>query len=871
MPETIPEQIGPYKIERLLGKGAMGSVYLAEQPALGRTIALKILEPHLAAQPGFHDRFIREARSSGKIIHPNVITCYDSGHDGEWCYMALELATGGDLEERFSHGPGDEGESLLFVRDSALGLQAITEAGLIHRDIKPANIFIGQNDVAKIADLGLARLSSGDDMLTQVGAVLGTPSYMSPEQAQGLEDVDIRSDIYALGVTLFRLLTGTVPFKSDNPMVTLTKVIKEPAPNPQDIQRDISNAAVAVINKAMDKDREQRYQQPQELYEDLNALIQGLPLKHVRVKGQEQQLVSESVANLPAIRSEHRPKVREEETSSSSKKEALEHVRKRMHFHADGLSVRLNLAPGASFPHALLMRLLDEAGVVYGVEEAVILQATRATTVPRRLVLAHGDPATPGFPGKNIFGEEIPALEQSILIQVSDDSMLAYALMAPGQTVQSEIAKRAIKDERVCFGLDKSAVKRLYEGPGEMSGRVVIARGVPPRLGRCAGFHLTTDVQNTTVDQLVTRDLSQVALGQVLATWSEAVPPVTGMDVYGIARKAPPLESRVPEDFCAEGVELVRGRDGSLELRAKRDGLCQQQIDGTIRVVRAREIPGDFRPEDGELITDDLVVVRGTVQDGAKIQSTSDVVIMGDLADADIQTGGSLQVRGVIGSGDATIVAGENIDADGIEVRRVMAGNISIRGCVTNSELVATGDIFVEEVVGGCLTAGGSITALRAGDEDGTPTELWAGHNVEYNKQGEIARITERKLTAERQEIIDKQKTITQEEHNLAARLTRIKGADFIDTAAMREVRHQQQEKKEYADLLESDAEAVRHRLARRRKQVGMLSEQGDDIACEIMVEQCAHAGVITKVANADGVKLQEDRKRYKVSLTEEK
>nr|MBA3847805.1 serine/threonine protein kinase [Planctomycetota bacterium] len=218
-----PTAIADFKILGKLGQGGMATVYKAVQLRMHREVALKVIDPQFAINKEFCERFIREARVAGQINHPNVITCHDVGQDKGYLYMALELVTGGDAAQVAQQDGGrlSEARALRVLIDAVRGLAALTRAGLIHRDIKPANIFITEDGVAKLADLGLARPSEDSERMTNAGMPVGTPAYMSPEQAAGEEAIDCRSDIYALGATLFALLTGQSPFQGANALAVL--------------------------------------------------------------------------------------------------------------------------------------------------------------------------------------------------------------------------------------------------------------------------------------------------------------------------------------------------------------------------------------------------------------------------------------------------------------------------------------------------------------------------------------------------------------------------------------------------------------------------------------------------------------------------
>ncbi len=273
-----PRTIAGFRLVRKLGQGGMGTVYQAVQVSLQREVALKIIAPQIAADREAAERFVREARIAAAVNHPNIIGIIDAGEDGGQLFMALELISGGDagqLAARFD-GVLPEARALEIIADCCRGLQALYEARLIHRDIKPANIFITSEGVAKLADLGLARSEGGDDRLTVSGFAVGTPAFMSPEQANGETAIDIRSDIYALGATLFALATGHQPFTGKGPFAIAAKVLTQPAPDPRSLNPALSPDTAAVILRAMAKRPELRFQTPNELRQALEAAAAGL-------------------------------------------------------------------------------------------------------------------------------------------------------------------------------------------------------------------------------------------------------------------------------------------------------------------------------------------------------------------------------------------------------------------------------------------------------------------------------------------------------------------------------------------------------------------------------------------------------------------
>ena len=313
-----PKTVAGFQIVSKLGQGGMGAVYKATQLSMGREVALKVMAPEVAKNKNFVERFLREGMAMGAINHPNVVTCYDAGQDGKILYMALELMTGGDADQlsRSLGGLLPPVRACLIVRDCAAGLSAIHRAGLIHRDIKPANIFLGDDGTAKLADLGLARHEDGDDKMTRTGTAMGTPAFMSPEQAEGADDLDIRSDIYALGATLFALVTGQAPFTGQSAYAVVAKVINDPVPDPRSLNPNVPDAVVQVIRLAMHKDRSKRYQTPQELQAALKAC--GDELQHAGLTADTVGALPPSLLKHPTPQAHHSGQARRYRTNTHS-------------------------------------------------------------------------------------------------------------------------------------------------------------------------------------------------------------------------------------------------------------------------------------------------------------------------------------------------------------------------------------------------------------------------------------------------------------------------------------------------------------------------------------------------------------------------
>ena len=256
--EDFPTILG-YRILAKLGSGGMGNVYRAQHLALGREVALKVVDIQGQPHPLLRARVLREARALASVTHPRVVTCYDAGEDGGLLYLAMEILAGGDCARLVATGKVPAKRALAIIRDAAEGAQALHRAGLVHRDIKPSNIFLDHEGRAKLADLGLVRQVADADHLTASNTVLGTPAFLSPEQALGKGDLDARSDCFSLGGTLFALVAGRNPFSGTSPWMTVAEILRDPTPDPLRHVPDLPAPVRALIRRCMARDPRARY------------------------------------------------------------------------------------------------------------------------------------------------------------------------------------------------------------------------------------------------------------------------------------------------------------------------------------------------------------------------------------------------------------------------------------------------------------------------------------------------------------------------------------------------------------------------------------------------------------------------------------
>jgi eukaryotic-like serine/threonine-protein kinase len=264
---------GRYRLESKLGSGGMSTVYLARDETLERWVAAKVLHREISDQPDQLERFRREARAVAQVSHPNVVAVIDAGEDAGRPYIVFEYVDGETLKQRIDRvGRLSLDEAAAYAIEVGRGLGAAHQRRLVHRDVKPQNVLIDAEGRAKVTDFGIAR-ELEQDGLTKTGRVLGTTDYVSPEQAMG-QPVDARSDIYSLGVLLYEMLTGEVPFVAENLVGVAMKHVNEKMPNVQRKRPEVSSALAAVVERATQKKPEKRYPDMSAMLADLEAALE---------------------------------------------------------------------------------------------------------------------------------------------------------------------------------------------------------------------------------------------------------------------------------------------------------------------------------------------------------------------------------------------------------------------------------------------------------------------------------------------------------------------------------------------------------------------------------------------------------------------
>ncbi|WP_030259275.1 protein kinase domain-containing protein [Streptomyces violens] len=275
---------GRYQLRDLLGTGGMAAVHLAYDSVLDREVAIKTLHTELGREQAFRERFRREAQAVAKLSHTNIVSVYDSGEDeldgGTTPYIVMEYVSGQPLRDALDtdiaqYGAMPTEKALKITADVLAALETSHEMGLVHRDIKPGNVMVTKRGVVKVMDFGIARaMQSGVTSMTQTGMVVGTPQYLSPEQALG-RSVDARSDLYSVGIMLFELLTGQLPFDADSPLAIAYAHVQEEPPAPSSINRSLPPAVDAIVARALKKNPNERFPTAQAMQDECLRIAQS--------------------------------------------------------------------------------------------------------------------------------------------------------------------------------------------------------------------------------------------------------------------------------------------------------------------------------------------------------------------------------------------------------------------------------------------------------------------------------------------------------------------------------------------------------------------------------------------------------------------
>ena len=280
MDGMVGRELGPYRIVEQIGVGGMATVYKAYHAVMNRYVAVKVMPEQMSQGEDFRRRFEREAQAVARLEHDHILPVHDYGEMEGRLYLVMRYIDAGTLKDRMAAGPLDLAEVNRIIRQVGRALEYAHGMGVVHRDVKPSNVLVDAQGDCYLTDFGLAKMLEASVQLTASGVGVGTPAYMSPEQGQG-EKVDARSDIYSLGVMLYEMVTGRVPYEAETPLAVVLKHITAPLPLPREVRPDVPEEVERVILRALAKNPGDRFQAMGEMMAALDVAVSGTAVEEV--------------------------------------------------------------------------------------------------------------------------------------------------------------------------------------------------------------------------------------------------------------------------------------------------------------------------------------------------------------------------------------------------------------------------------------------------------------------------------------------------------------------------------------------------------------------------------------------------------------
>lgn len=795
--------------------------------------------------------------------HPSVAPLQDLGlveHNAVLIYGDLPgtplLAT---LAERL---PLPETAACLVLYDILAPLASLQGAGLHHGDLLPERIVLR-------ADRSIGLLAPVPESLDLYGhpATCFPPAALrtvAPERLAAVPCNLVAGDVYAVGRLLLDLLSAPVedeaaPSTSEDPLLCLERLLPQASPR-----------LTTILRCCLNRDPKQRYGNPNELRHDLNLFLTDCdPELAPRIRAGGQRAGSTPIAGVsrqltpsgPALheyvqgRSQAAATIQADTASGAISEGNVRRAARLISLAGDGMRAWIKLAAGVRFPEELLRRTLEQEGVVFGIQEGGLIQATTPRNEVRRITLALGQTAGPGRAGRTVLGRVLPGLARKILLQVTEDKASALAILAPGTIPTYQEIEQACQQAGVVHGLDKELIDKLVD-QGSTEEEVVLARADAMVPARAAGFRLLGAPD----------EVRLVAEGDLIATWHEAEPGRDGRDVHGETMPATEADAVERTLLIGPGTrEQQRGDRGVL--LASRPGLVRQSAAGVVSVAAVEIITGDLVAQAGPKVVDAVLIVRGSIRDGAVVECADDLIVDGDIGDARLSVGGLLLVGGAIRDGMTEIAVAGGVRAAAIGKRRVVASDVTVAGAMRGSEIIATGVVQAVQVIGGSITAYGRLRAEHIGDIDGTDTLVWAGRHVPRALARDLARMDARRVGVERELLLREARIFERLLRELGKRQAFQEASGYMRGDYRNDLAGRIVRVKERLALVREQLDGKRGELLDKRQNAESANAGVDDWAGEVEVIGTLHAGVRLKIAEAATRRIERKQDKVVVRL----
>lgn len=797
--------------------------------------------------------------------HAQIAQLGDLASVPGWFYLLSQAHQGIDVATSISRRGSALAEALALslLHEVVVGMQALHAAGLSHGLLDLRRVRITESKQVVLT----GSLPSAFDRLAPPAARdFTTLAAIAPELVAGQASRGLATEMWSLGVCLHGMIDPKPLYEATNTADLVVQVRDGHLP---DLRKRVGHTARAtqdILAGLLAPDPSLRYTSYDDVLFDVDRARQGREAQRssashaalpAQVPGRPVAIASRSgmfeVEDLQqhVVAHESQPATAPAKLSVAALRKLVKMVRTSQ----DGLRAWLVLAPGAAFPKELVQRLMIEAGISHGLRETGVYEASRPADMPRKIILAEGQEPRPGVPGMTVRGEAVDALNRSVVIEVADDGMQAVALTPPDEPVSASELEAELAASGVKRGVDRKRMERLISDGAE-TGRTVIATGQEPEAAELARWELAGD--GIVLGEHGSADLNQirsVRAGDRLGVWVPGTRGSYGYTVTDDSIKPPAVRQPQPPDFAGEGTGLAR-YDGDTLLMAERSGVVGQLPDGSVRVLPLKEILGDLGPQHSPMDTTELLVVRGSILDGAEVHAAGGVMVRGDVGDALIDAGGDLTVMGAIGPGRSGITVAGRIQAASATNRSMVAAEIQIDETVAGCQVVATGSIRVGAVVGGSLVAAGDIE-VHGDAGGGSECQLWAGHHAPNAIKHQMAKLTERRLHGERGRMVTERKRFAHQIEEMSYKDYMYSVGGYMQKEYLEDMRQRLEMMKGRSEEIDGLIEEARGEIVDTRQEADDLAAQSDDRNARIAVHGTAQPGLIAKVADRLGRPLE--------------
>ena len=604
MHQYTGKRLGAYQLIEQIGQGGMATIYKSYQPSMDRYVAVKVLPSHFTQDETFSARFMQEARTLARLEHPHILPVHDYGEQEGITYLVMRYIEAGTLKDLVARqGPLDLREAERIIDQVGRALSYAHSQGVVHRDIKPSNVLIDERGDAFLTDFGIAKLVAGTAQFTTTGAIVGTPAYMSPEQGLG-ESVDARSDIYALGVVLYEIVTGQVPFEAETPLAVLLKHVNDPLPPPRQIKQDLPESVERVILKAMAKSPEDRFQTADEMVDALHRAVAGVAIAAPVAPIAVETAVADVRVGATADATVRQPIVARKSVESPARPRIFPWV-----LVLGGMAVLTVAAIGAIL---LLTRSDDSGPKTPFAQETQAASATESAIALAKTASAVAIEVSPTALQPTHTPTEPPPTPDLVVVPTDDPTVQGENVYPPGWTSftnSNSVTELALQDGHLWAGGDGGLVRwNLQDGGYEKYG---IADGLPSNnvndllvdpagilwiatdagVGRFDGQSWRTFDET---DGLDTQWVQSLAIDDEGHLWAGTAYGEQGLNVYDGKGWAPPPIPPLPVEYPSvnmivmnEDVGILVGLDweglaayegGEWERITSDDGLISDQV-----------------------------------------------------------------------------------------------------------------------------------------------------------------------------------------------------------------------------------------------------------------------------------------------------